>query len=154
MPNFPFVPGGYSTKRIERARKGESKFAPDESEFIAFLNSVGIKLSKADIPRLRKIKSFEFRKRIGGIKDQRSILNKKLRNGEIGREKYEEEITKLKDKYRKIRKVYADSINAKVNEKEPIQIGVPFTKDFEKGQVLETIGTAVKEQTKELFGKK
>jgi hypothetical protein len=31
---------------------------------------------------------------------------------------------------------------------------VPFTKDFEKGQVLETIGTAVKEQTKELFGKK
>ena len=47
-----------------------------------------------------------------------------------------------------------DSINAEVNEKEPIQIGVPFTKDFEKGQVLETIGTAVKEQTKELFGKK
>ena len=154
MPNFPFVPGGYSTKRIERARKGESKFAPDESEFIAFLNSVGIKLSKADIPRLRKIKSFEFRRRIGGIKDQRSILNKKLRNGEIDRTEYEEEITKLKDKYRKIRKVYADSINAEVNEKEPIQIGVPFTKDFEKGQVLETIGTAIKEQTKEVFGKK
>jgi hypothetical protein len=154
MPNFPFVPGGYSTRRIERARKGESKFAPDESEFIAFLNSVGIKLSKADIPRLRKIKSFEFRRRIGGIKDQRSILNKKLRNGEIDRTEYEEEITKLKDKYRKIRKVYADSINAEVNEKEPIQIGVPFTEDFEKGQVLETIGTAIKEQTKEVFGKK
>ena len=75
-------------------------------------------------------------------------------NLKYDREKYEEEITKLKDKYRKIRKVYADSINAEVNEKEPIQIGVPFTKDFEKGQVLETIGTAVKEQTKELFGKK
>jgi hypothetical protein len=158
MPNFPFVPGGYSTKRIERARKGESKFAPDESELIAFLNSVGIKLSKADIPRLRKIKAFEFRRRINGLREQRSIFNKKLRNGEINRKKYEEEISKLKEKYRKIRKVYADSINVKVNEKEPIQIGIPFTKDFEKGEVLETIGTAikeragnVKEQTKKLF---
>ena len=31
------------------------------------------------------------------------------------------------------------------------KIGVPFSKDFEKGQVLETIGTAVKEQTKEII---
>ena len=153
MPNFPFVPSAYSTKRIEKARKGESKFAPDESEFVAFLNSVGIKLSRADIPRLRKIKAFEFRRRIGGLKEQRSILLKKLRNGEINRDKYDEEVNKLKEKYRKIRKVYAKSINAEVNEKAPIQIGIPFTEDFEKGQVLETVGGALKEQTKKIFGK-
>ena len=154
MPNFPFVPSAYSTKRIEKARKGGSKFAPDESEFVAFLNSVGIKLSRADIPRLRKIKAFEFRRRIGGLKEQRSILLKKLRNGEINRDKYDEEVNKLKEKYRKIRKVYAKSINAEVNEKAPIQIGIPFTEDFEKGQVLETVGGALKEQTKKIFGKK
>ena len=35
IPNIPFVPGTYSTKKIERARKGmESAFRPDQTEFM------------------------------------------------------------------------------------------------------------------------
>ena len=33
MPNIPFVPGSYSSKKLERTRKGmESPFRPDQSE--------------------------------------------------------------------------------------------------------------------------
>ena len=53
IPNFPFVPGSYSTARIERARKGkETGFRSEESEAVAFLNSVGFKFQKTDIKNL------------------------------------------------------------------------------------------------------
>ena len=47
IPNFPFVPGSYSTKRVERARKGQdSPFRGEESELVAFFNAVGFKYKK------------------------------------------------------------------------------------------------------------
>ncbi len=64
IPNFPFVPGSYSTERIARARDDKSPLARNETELLAFLNTVGVKIEEADISRLRTIKGFEFRRRV------------------------------------------------------------------------------------------
>ena len=61
IPNFQFVPGSYSTERIKRAREDKSTLARNESELLAFLNTVGVKIEEADISRLRTIKGFEYK---------------------------------------------------------------------------------------------
>ena len=81
IPNFPFVPGAYSTRKIEEARVGDSPLKATDSELVAFVNSIGIKIREVDITKERRIKTFEFSKRVRGIQQQITTQVNKYRNG-------------------------------------------------------------------------
>ena len=63
IPNFPFVPGHIQLERIRKAREDESPLKEDEMRMLAFLNTLGLKIEKTDLSRLRSIKGLEFRKK-------------------------------------------------------------------------------------------
>jgi len=89
IPNIPFVPGTYSTKKIERARGGmESAFRPDQTEFYALAQSLGFKIERADISKLTASKVFELKRKITGYKEQISMLRNKYKDGVINQETF------------------------------------------------------------------
>ena len=137
IPNFPFVPGSYSTARIERARKGkETGFRSEESEAVAFLNSVGFKFQKTDIKKLRTVKGFEFKKKMNGIKQQIRNEATKRRDAKISDEEYENNIQEIKDKFYEIRESYRKALGIPLTLKEPALIS----------EIPEIIGGALSER--------
>ena len=143
IPNFPFVPGSYSTQRIERARKGkETSFRSEESELVAFLNSVGLKFQKVNINKLRSAKGFEFQRKVNGIRQQISSEVSKFRDGKISKDKYEENIKELKDKFYDIRNSFKKALGIPLNLKEPTIIS----------DIPKALSDAFKERVQE-FGK-
>ena len=123
IPNFPFVPGSYSTARIERARKGkETGFRAEESELVAFFNSVGFKYQKTDIKKLRTVKGFEFRKKINGIRQQIRNEASQYRDGQISQEDYEKNVKEIKDKFYEIRNSYKKALGIPLTLKKPALI--------------------------------
>ena len=64
IPNFPFVPGAYSTRKIEEARVGDSPLKATDSELLAFVNSIGIKIREVDLTKERRIKNLNFQKEL------------------------------------------------------------------------------------------
>jgi hypothetical protein len=141
IPNFPFVPFSYSTKRIERAR--EEKPGPlkqDRTELIAFLNTIGIKINRTDITRLKAIKSFEFRRKVRGIQEQIRIEAGKFNRGEISQLDYNKEVDKLNKKYEVIKNRYIKAVNVPVETQEAVPLS----------EFPSTIGTAVKEKAKDI----
>ena len=140
IPNFPFVPGSYSTKRIERARKGkETGFRAEESELVAFFNSVGFKYQKTDIQKLRTVKGFEFRRKITGIKSQIREEARQYRDGQISQENYEKNVKEIKDKFYEIRDSYKKAL------------GIPLS--LKKPTIISDIPKVVGGSLKESFGK-
>jgi hypothetical protein len=120
IPNFPFVPGSYSTQRIERARKGkETPFRSEESELNAFFNSVGFKFQKVNIKKLRTTKGFEFRRKVNGIKQQIRGQAANFRDGKISKDEYEENIKELKDKFYDIRNSFKKATGIPLSLKQP-----------------------------------
>ena len=137
IPNFPFVPGSYSTARIERARKGkETGFRSEESEAVAFLNSVGFKFQKTDIKKLRTVKGFEFKRKMNGIKQQIRNEATKRRDAKISDEEYENNIQEIKDKFYEIRESYRKALGIPLTLKEPALIS----------EIPEIIGGALSER--------
>ena len=137
IPNFPFVPGSYSTARIERARKGkETGFRAEESEAIAFLNSVGFKFQKTDIKKLRTVKGFEFKRKMNGIRQQIRNEATKRRDAKISDEEYENNIQEIKDKFYEIRESYRKALGIPLTLKEPALIS----------EIPEIIGGALSER--------
>ena len=123
IPNFPFVPGSYSTQRIERARKGkETPFRSEESELVAFFNSVGFKFQKVNIKKLRTTKGFEFRRKVNGIKQQIRGEASRFRDGKISKDEYEENINELKDKFYDIRNSFKKATGMPLSLKQPTVI--------------------------------
>ena len=151
IPNFPFVPGAYGTERIERARVGEGPLKASDSELLALANAVGIKIRPVDLTRERKVKTFEFSKRVRGIQEQIRIESAKLRNGKIEIEEYNENVLELKNKYSKIRDLYAEALGMPVAEKDPVIIGIPGEEDFQEGTAIKTITDSIKKQTNKLL---
>ena len=77
IPNFPFLPGSYSTKRIDRTLPGRpetSPFRTKEEELQAILSSFGFKISDKDLSVLERTKQLELddfiRKTESKIKDK------------------------------------------------------------------------------------
>ena len=151
IPNFPFVPGAYSTRKIEEARVGDSPLKATDSELLAFANSIGIKIREVDLTKERRIKTFEFSKRVRGIQQQLTTQANKYKNGSISIEEYRKKEKELTDKYNKIQARYVKALNLPVKDKVLPKIGIPFTSSFAEGEALETIGSAIKEQTERLL---
>jgi len=107
IPNIPFVPGTYSTKKIERARGGmESAFRPDQTEFYALAQSLGFKIEKADIDKLKAGKAFELKRKLDGYKEQMNIYRKKFRDGLINEDTARVEIEKIAGKMEELAAKY------------------------------------------------
>jgi len=143
IPNFPFIPGSYSTERIKRAREDKSTLARSESELLAFLNTVGVKIEEADISRLRTIKGFEYRRKINGIREQVRGVYNKFNKGSINEIKRDKELVKLNKKFEKLSEEYSEALNMEINYQE----GAKFS------EVVPRITSAIKGQTEKLFGK-
>ena len=143
IPNFPFVPGSYSTERIEKARKDTSPLRRDETEFMAFLNTLGFKINKTDVGRLRTIKGFEFRRRVKGVEDQMRAVYNNYSRGSISLEKRNDQLAELDKKYRKLSDKFSEDVGVPVDYQE----GVPLS------EMIPTITGAIKKQTQELFDK-
>ena len=153
IPNFPFVPGAYSTRKIEEARVGDSPLKATDSELLAFANSIGIKIREIDLTRERRIKTFEFAKRVRGIREQLTTQANKYRNGSISIQEYREKEKELTNKYNKIQARYVKALNLPIKQKDLPKIG-GFTAPFAEGEALETIGGAIMEQTEKLIPSK
>ena len=151
IPNFPFVPGAYSTRKIEEARVGDSPLKATDSELVAFVNSIGIKIREVDITKERRIKTFEFSKKVRGIQQQLTTQANKYRNGSISLAEYQEKEKKLVDKYNKIQQRYVKALNLPIKDRVLPKIGIPFTSSFAEGEALKTIGGAIKKQTEKLL---
>ena len=143
IPNFPFVPGSYSTERIARARDDKSPLARNETELIALLNTLGVKIEEADIGRLRTIKGMEYRRRLKGIQDQIRAVYSKFSKGTINQEKRDKELAELNDKFKTLSNTYSKALNMEINYQEGAEIS----------EIIPRIVGAVKEQTQKLFDK-
>ena len=102
-----FLPGSYSSKKLERTRKGlESPFRAEQAEFFALAQTLGFKIEKADLKKLKTGKVFELKRKIDGFKEQINLVRKEFREGVINRETAKKEIDIIADKIRKIAAIY------------------------------------------------
>ena len=107
IPNFPYVPGSYSTKRLERALKQEeSPYRVPQSEAEALLNSFGIKISNKSIDTLARSKKIEFDRDIRKQKRRISNISKDFNNGSIDEDEYIKKVGKVMEKINKIQMTY------------------------------------------------
>lgn len=107
IPNFPYVPGSYSTKRLERALKQEqSPYRVPQSEAEALLNSFGIKISNKSIATLARSKKIEFDRDIRKQKRKISNIAKDFSNGSIDEDEYIKKVGKVMEKINKIQMTY------------------------------------------------
>jgi len=143
IPNFPFIPGSYSTERIKKARTDTSVLARNESELLAFLNTVGVKIEEADISRLRTIKGFEYRRRLKGIEEQIRAVYSDFNRGAINEEKRNKKLTTLNKKFKKLSDTYSEALNMDINYQEGAELS----------EVVPRIVGAVKKQTEKIFAK-
>lgn len=107
LPNFPFFPGSYTTKNMERAQRGvDSPFRTDETEFQALMRGTGLKINSADLEVLGATKTIEFKKKLKTQKEQIQMLVSKLRNKQINEKEFDIKVDKIVKKMEKIGKLY------------------------------------------------
>ena len=107
MPNIPFLPGSYSSQKLERTRKGmDSLFRPEQSELVSLAQTLGFKIEKADIGRLSAGKAFELKRKLKGFKEQMNYIRKRLRDGLVSEEDAKTQIEKISNKMREIAEKY------------------------------------------------
>jgi len=131
IPNMPFLPGSYSSRKLESTRKGlDSPFKSDQSELGALLTTLGFKFERADLDKLKTSKTFELKRTIDGYKEQINIVKNEFRKGLINRDTAELKIQKTATKIREL----ADKYKIKLEQatfadlREPLTIPSPFDK--------------------------
>ena len=98
IPNFPFLPGSYSTIKLDRALKGDiSPYREQESELFALANAFGIKLSTKSVKTLGYAKKKEYERFLRQKKSLGKMLKNDLRSKKITRAEYDEKYGKLID---------------------------------------------------------
>ena len=159
-PNFPFFPGSYTSKAIERARKApedSSAFTTDRSELGVLARGFGFKYNVTDVEKLSASKALEMNKKIRANREKISELAKKLNNNLISEEKFIKDVNKIEERIIRLGEIYgvkfdtASSIylerNLKILLQEflaiPGEIGIPGFPEYED----------VKEQTDKIFSK-
>tara|TARA_Y100001938_G_C8093938_1_gene436887 strand:- start:257 stop:3949 length:3693 start_codon:yes stop_codon:yes gene_type:complete len=97
IPNFPFIPGSYSTKRIDRATLDSniSPYREDEAEWMAILSAFGFKVSNRTVGTLTAAKSLEFTKEMKKLEAKIAKLAERLRAGEISMSTYDKKSAKI-----------------------------------------------------------
>ena len=98
IPNFPFLPGSYATKRIERAQPGRTEISPfrePESELQAILNAFGIKITNRSLRTLSVGKKAEFDKIVSKLNKDKDKLAKQFASGEITAAEFEDKIADI-----------------------------------------------------------
>ena len=132
IPNIPFLPGSYSSKRLETARKGlDSPYRASQSEFAALANTLGFKIQYADLKKLKAGKVLELKRKIQGFKEQINIIRNEYRRGLVNKDSAKEKIKVLANKIREQAAkydVYFDTADS-ANMKEPL---VDVSNLFEK----------------------
>ncbi len=125
VPNFPFFPGSYSTRRIEEARTApESAFKPKQTELVAILKSVGVKINQTNLDKLSAGKALEFKRRIKGFREQLRLQATKLNKGTIDQEEYLKREENILEKMNKVSERYGQIFekigSADIREPKPI----------------------------------
>ena len=110
---------------------------------MAFLNTLGFKIDKTNLSRLKTIKGFEFRRQLNGLEEQMRGIYNNYSRGSIDLEKRNELLAELDVKYKKISKKFSKDIN----------VPVDFQEGAKLSEVIPRIASAIKEQTEGLFGK-
>jgi hypothetical protein len=134
VPNIPFVPGSYSTIRIEKARSEmESPFKSKETELGALFNAIGFKIERADLQKLRASKIIEMERKIKGYQEQITNLSKQYSSGLINKKTLEDKIDSRIEKIKKLSEKYGLKISKQSKEgyKQPMtidQLTNPFIK--------------------------
>ena len=107
IPNIPFVPGTFSTKKIDASRKGmETPFKSDVEEIVTIGQTVGFKIDKADLTVLKAGKAFELKRKITAYKEQISELRKKYVKGLINKETFQIKSEKIAEKIQEVADKY------------------------------------------------
>jgi len=99
IPNFPFVPGAYSTKRLNRALRGDaSPFREPQSEAEALMNAFGFKISNKSFDTLARTKKLELDKKIRVQNFKLRSLKNDLNNQSITRADFDRKASKIQTK--------------------------------------------------------
>ena len=107
IPNIPFLPGSYSSKKLESSRKGlDSPFKSDLNEFTVLLQTLGLKIDRADLDKLKTSKTFELKRKIKGFKEQINLIKNKFRKGLVNRDTAETSIEEIATKIRAVADKY------------------------------------------------
>jgi hypothetical protein len=103
IPNFPFIPGSYSTKRLERALKGDvSKFREPQTELEALLTSFGFKVSNKSIRTLGASQRLEYERQVRVQKSKLNQLKNKVATDQISMADYDRQVGKILAKINKL----------------------------------------------------
>ncbi len=107
VPNFPYVPGSFSTKKLERALKQEeSPYRVPQSEGEALLNSFGIKISNKSIETLARSKKIDFDRQIRKQKAKIKQVARKFEDGSIDEDDYTKQVGKIMENINKIQMTF------------------------------------------------
>jgi len=107
IPNFPYIPGAYSTAKLERAMKDvKSPYRVPETELQALFNSFGIKLSNKSIETLARSKRIELEKDVRKKKVLITRLKNQYGSGAIDKDEYIKEVGKLMTDIKRLQLTY------------------------------------------------
>ena len=107
IPNFPYVPGSYSTTKLDRARAGEkSKYRVPQTEIEALLNAFGVKVSNKSIKTLKASKKIELTNQVRTQKKKINLLKREYRNEKLTKEEYKKKVAKIKTKIKQLQMIY------------------------------------------------
>ena len=126
VPNIPFIPGSYSTIRMEKARSDKSSpFRPKETELGALMNALGFKIERVELQKMKASKIIEMERKIRGYQEQITNIGKRFRSGLINRDTLQEEIEKRIDKIKELTNRYG----LKLEKADGGEYREPFTID-------------------------
>lgn len=107
IPNFPYIPGAYSTAKLERAMKDvKSPYRVPETELQALFNSFGIKLSNKSIETLARSKRIELEKDVRKKKALITRLKNQYGSGAIDKDEYIKKVGKLMTDIKRLQLTY------------------------------------------------
>ena len=107
IPNFPFIPGSYSTIKLERALKGDiSKYREPQTELEALLTAFGFKVSNKSIRTLSASQKLDYERKVRVQKSKLNQLKNKVSNNQITMADYDRQVGKVLAEINKITKKY------------------------------------------------
>ena len=107
VPNIPFLPGSYSSQKLEKTRKGlDSPFVPDQSELTALMQTLGFKIERAELDKLKTGKVYELKRKLKGFEEQINLYRNDFRKGLINRETAKTKIDEVAKKMRELAEKY------------------------------------------------
>lgn len=103
LPNFPGIPGAYSTEKINQAfalQEGNpdvkvSPYSVQYSPLEAIAYGFGIKLRPQNVSANKQLKAVDFRGEMKPIQDAYSKAKRNLAQGKINREEFDEQTAEL-----------------------------------------------------------